>query len=152
MVNRQSNKRLEGKVNDQLIWSIDRNNIGNTNGNIFNDKGNLVNTNLDGYALGGSQLLGTGNEISIYFETFNSVSNEFLVDIQYLEMKAKEHNLKLVDSRRFTESPGNLLQEWEVDDNRQIVKDWVKGIKDEKTLQTWGDLQRYFVFQKVDDI
>ena len=67
-------------------------------------------------------------------------------------MKAKDHNLKLVDTRRFTESPGNLLQEWEVEDNRQIVKDWVKGIKDEKTLQTWVDLQRYFVFQKVDDM
>lgn len=152
MVNRNSNKRLEGKVEDQLIWSIDRNTVDNKNGNIFNDKGNLVTTNLDSYALGGSQLLGTGNEVSIYFETFNSVSNEFLVDIQYLEMKAKEHNLKLVDSRRFTESPGNLLQEWEVEDNRQIVKDWVKEIKDEKTLQTWGDLQRYFVFQKVDDM
>jgi hypothetical protein len=152
MVNRNSNKRLEGKVEDQLIWSIDRNTVDNKNGNIFNDKGNLVNTNLDSYALGGSQLLGTGNEVSIYFETFNSVSNEFLVDIQYLEMKAKEHNLKLVDTRRFTESPGNLLQEWEVEDNRQIVKDWVKDIKDEKTLQTWGDLQRYFVFQKVDDM
>lgn len=152
MVNRQSNKRLEGKINNQLIWSIDRNIVDNKNGNIFNDKGSLVNTNLDSYALGGSQLLGTGNEVSIYFETFNSVSNENLVDIQYLEMKAKEHNLKLIDSRRFTEGPGDLIQEWEVSDNRNVVKDWIKNIKEEKTLQTWADFQRYFVFQKVEDM
>jgi hypothetical protein len=88
-----------------------------------------------------------GNSVEVYFETFNESVEEYLVDISYLAERAKNYDLKLIESNLFLEEPGNLLNQYEVDfgENAGLVKK-------NKDLETWASWNRYFIFQKVNNL
>lgn len=89
--------------------------------------------------------LTVGNKVNIYFETFNNMLPENLVNIEYLEEKAKEHNLKLIESSTFLDEPGNLLSMY-----AEKNKNNAEIINKTTDLGAWAGLSRYFIFQKVD--
>jgi len=76
------------------------------------------------------------------------VSQENLVDIKYLEYKAEQHGLKLLETRCFTEEPGSMLTEYATLGADSQVKEHIEKINKEKALMQWANWQRYFVFQK----
>ena len=148
-LNSSDSKLIEGKIDGNLIWSISRNNLtqDELNGLILSKDLGTVGVHSDDYSTSSSHLLGPNNKVNIYFETFNSVSQENLVDIKYIEIKCKEYGLKMLESRLFTEEPGNLMAEFSIQN-----KEFAKDIKSENALLKWGNYQRYFVFQKVDSM
>lgn len=91
--------------------------------------------------------LTVGNSVKVYFETFNESVEEYLVDIEYLVEKAKNYDLKLIESNLFLEEPGNLLNQYEVDNN-----DNANLVKKNKDLEQWASWNRYFIFQKVNNL
>ncbi len=182
-LNRASTPRLEGKVNGHTVWSIDRSNLDDEeqqSGMIYDDSGALVSElgiRAMEYDTSMPHMLGPGNKVNMYFETMNMVSRENLVDIKYLEHKAKEYGLKLIESRRFTEAPGSLLDMWAgtvqgtatdggADESKKgssrtrttsggaeqqepDIPQIIGEIKKESALSKWAGWQRYFVFQKM---
>lgn len=153
---------LEGKVNGHVIWSIDRRHVQKSDGVIYEESGQIADKKVaDSYNTNMPHMLGPSNRVDMYFETMNTISNEYLVDIKYIEQQAINYGLKLVDTRLFTESPGSLLSEWENseqnqqqrrlndDDGKQTVKQMIDEIRKERGLNDWARYQRYFVFQKV---
>ena len=105
--------------------------------------------------------LTVGNKVNIYYETFNNMLPENLVDITYLEEKAMEYNLKLVESNLFLDEPGNLLSAYRGLDDSQDGGENNKStnkknkanydaINKNEDLKDWASLNRYFIFQKVD--
>jgi len=86
-----------------------------------------------------------GNKINIYYETFNTMMSENLVDIKYLEEKANEYNLKLIESSTYLDEPGNLLSMY-----NSKSKNNVDIINKNEDLKAWANLNRYFIFQKSD--
>lgn len=145
-LNNTDNKILEGKIDGNLIWSISRNDLSEDErkGFILDNNLERVGKHTDDYSTTSPHILGPSNKVNIYFETFNSTSQENLVDIKYLELKAKEYGLKLIESRIFTEEPGNLMADFGMKNS-----EFAKEINKEKHLSKWADYQRYFVFQKV---
>lgn len=157
----KSNNYLEGRVNGHTIWSIDRRDLNpvEERGLLYDESGEVIDTvSLNQYSTDMPHIIGPGNKVNMYFETMNTISMENLVDINYLAFIAKRHNLKLIESRLFTEEPGNLLIEWgsidkpttgdkpgKTDGTAQMIAE----IKKEKGLNDWARYQRYFVFQKV---
>ena len=89
-----------------------------------------------------------GNKIEVFFETFATPFTENLVSISYLEEKAKQHNLKLIEFRGFLDEPGNMLSKFATDGNK-IAMENAKKIKEEDALMTWAKFNSYFIFQKV---
>ena len=53
----------------------------------------------------------------------------------------------IIESNLFLEEPGNLLSQYEVDyaENAGLVKK-------NKDLETWASWNRYFIFQKVNNL
>jgi hypothetical protein len=90
---------------------------------------------------------GYGNQIRVMFETFYQPMVENLVDMDFLEEEALKFDLKLVDTKLFTEEPDsifNMFQEARPQIHKMIEKS--------KTLQTWLGYQRWFIFQKVEGL
>jgi SAM-dependent methyltransferase len=139
---------VEGLVDGTTIWRIDRKSMGA--GEVYDSNMALqVKSGLpDMYTTESPFVLGTGNKINVYYETINTVSQENLVDIKYLEYKAEQHGLKLLESRCFTEEPGSMLTEYATLGADSQVQEYIEKIKKEKALMQWADWQRYFVFQK----
>jgi SAM-dependent methyltransferase len=159
---------IEGRVNGNIVWFINgRQTLVGSGATLYEENGQtLSNMPITKYTTKEPQLIGPGCAIESYFETFNTISRENLVDIRYLEHIARDYGLKLVDTRTFLESPGNLLSEWEAtydpakkprpgvakggdDADTQTVAQMVSEIRKEKALNTWSKFQRYFVFQKL---
>lgn len=91
--------------------------------------------------------LTVGNKVNMYFETFNNMMEENLVDINYLSNKAEEYNLKLIESNKFLEEPGNLLQQY-----KNKNEDFYNIINESNDLLEWASINRYFIFQKVNNL
>ena len=72
---------------------------------------------------------------------------ENLVDINYLSNKAEEYNLKLIESNKFLEEPGNLLQQY-----KNKNEDFYNIINESNDLLEWASINRYFIFQKVNNL
>jgi hypothetical protein len=85
-----------------------------------------------------------GNKIMVYYEKFAGEFSENLVNMSYLSVKAKLHNLKLIEYRTFLDEPGNMLSQFD-----SIDKENAKNIKSSETLTTWAKFNAYFIFQKV---
>ena len=85
-----------------------------------------------------------GNKIMVYFEKFAGEFSENLVNMSYLSVKAKLHNLKLIEYRKFLDEPGNMLSQFD-----SIDKENAKNITNSETLTTWAKFNAYFIFQKV---
>ena len=88
-----------------------------------------------------------GNKINVYNETFGSMMTENLVNISYLKEKAKEHSLKLIEFKSFTEEPGNLLSQYEVSSKKS--REYTRQIRQSEAMMTWAKFSSYFMFQKV---
>ena len=73
---------------------------------------------------------------------------ENLVSISYLEEKAKQHNLKLVEFKGLLDEPGNMLSKYATDGN-YMGKENAKKIKESNAMMTWSKFNSYFIFQKV---
>lgn len=166
-----NNGYIEGRVNGNIVWFINgRETLMGSGAALYEENGQtLSGMPITQYSTKEAHLIGPGCAIESYFETFNTISRENLVDIRYLEHIARDYGLKLVDTRTFLEAPGNLLSEWEatydpakqkarvgaqvargVDaDDTQTVQQMVAEIRKEKALNTWSRFQRYFVFQKL---
>lgn len=158
---------LEGKINGNIVWFVDgrQTTTLSSNGVLYEENGQtLSGIPVNQYTTSAPHLIGPGCAVDMYFETFNTISRENFVDVRYLEHIAKGYGLKLVDTRTFLESPGNLLSEWEAthdptkkprggrdDEESQTIAQMVAEIRKEKALNTWAKYQRYFVFQKVPD-
>ena len=159
---------IEGRVNGNIVWFINgRDTLISSGATLYDENGQtLSDMPITKYSTKEAHLIGPGCAIESYFETFNTISRENLVDIRYLEHIARDYGLKLVDTRTFLESPGNLLSEWEAtfdpakkpkpgvvkggdDAETQTVQQMVSEIRKEKALNTWSKFQRYFVFQKL---
>lgn len=184
--------QVEGRRDGNLVWSVrlvesgeqflDANDTTTpSNTNIPND--GTANTDKDadlrlvpgatvmGYSVTDSpQMLGAGNTIDVYQETHATAVRQNLVDMQYVAIRAQEHGLRLVETRRFTEEPGSLVTEWasSIEDNNsnpssrngrsvrsikanskaQELAKAVKALKTMPVLDKWASWQRYFVFQK----
>ena len=80
----------------------------------------------------------------VYFEKFAGEFSENLVNMSYLSVKAKLHNLKLIEYRKFLDEPGNMLSQFD-----SIDKENAKNITNSETLTTWAKFNAYFIFQKV---
>jgi hypothetical protein len=91
--------------------------------------------------------LTVGNKIDVFFETFNESVEEYLVNMEYLEEKAKDYDLKLIESNLFLDEPGNLLNQYSVKDKKN--KDYIENNED---LEKWASWNRYFIFQKVTNL
>ena len=89
-----------------------------------------------------------GNKIEVFFETFATSFTENLVSISYLEEKAKQHNLKLVEFKGLLDEPGNMLSKYATDGN-YMGKENAKKIKESNAMMTWSKFNSYFIFQKV---
>jgi len=89
-----------------------------------------------------------GNKINVFFETFDTSFTENLVSISYLEAKAKQHNLKLVEFKGLLDEPGNMLSKYATDGN-YMGKENAKQIKESNAMMTWSKFNSYFIFQKV---
>ena len=89
-----------------------------------------------------------GNKINVFFETFDTSFTENLVSISYLEEKAKQHNLKLVEFKGLLDEPGNMLSKYATDGN-YMGKENAKKIKESNAMMTWSKFNSYFIFQKV---
>jgi hypothetical protein len=143
---------VEGLVDDTTVWRIDRKAFGadTHNGAVYDANMALqVKVGLtDMYSTESPYVLGTGNKINVYFETINNISKENLVDIKFLEYKAAQHGLKLLESRCFTEEPGSMLTEYLSSGKADTIAR-VEEIKKEKALMQWAEWNRYFVFQKT---
>lgn len=156
---------LEGKINGNVVWFIDgRESIRQTNTSVIYDENGQILSNISAnqYSTNEPHLIGPGCAVDMYFETFNTISSENFVDVRFLEHVAKKYSLKLVETRTFLETPGNMLSEWEAthdpnkrarpdDDNNdtQTITQMVSEIRKEKALNSWAKYQRYFVFQKI---
>ena len=90
---------------------------------------------------------GYGNQIRVMFETFYQPMVENLVDMDFLEEEAAKFDLKLVDTKLFTEEPDSIFNMYQ-EARPQIHK----MIEKSKTLQTWLGYQRWFIFQKVEGL
>ena len=145
-LNNTNNKVLEGKIDGNVIWSISRDELNEEErrGLILDNDLELTGKHSDSYDTTSPHLLGPGNKINVYFETFNMKNKENLVDIKYLEKKGKEYGLKLIETRLFTEEPGNMLSEFGLE-----KPDSLKELNKEDALLKWASYQRFFVFQKV---
>jgi hypothetical protein len=143
---------VEGLVDGTTVWRIDRKAFGAAthNGAVYDANMALqVKSGLtDMYSTESPYVLGTGNKINVYYETINNISQENLVDIKYLEYKAEQHGLKLLESRCFTEEPGSMLTEYLSSGKADTIAR-VEEIKKEKALMQWAEWNRYFVFQKT---
>ena len=85
--------QIYGEMDDKTIYTINK----------------VENTEYDNITV--------GNSVNVYFETFNESVEEYLVDIDYLAEEAKKYDLQLIESNLFLEEPGNLLNQFEVDEN-----------------------------------
>lgn len=143
---------VEGLVDGTTVWRIDRTSFGaDTNSGTVYDANMALQVKpglADIYSTESPYVLGTGNKINVYFETINTISQENLVDINYLEYKAGQHGLKLLETRRFTEEPGSMLTEY-LSSGKGGAAENVDAIKKEKALMQWAEWNRYFIFQKT---
>ena len=144
--------KLEGIMEDKTIWMISRD-MDNPEslGEVY-DAGMGLETKthmiINEYTTDSPHIIGPGNKINVYYETINITSQENLVDIKYLEYKAKSYGLKLVESRLFTEEPGSMLTDF-IGSKIPNAAEYVEEIKREPALTQWANWQRYFVFQKA---
>jgi hypothetical protein len=143
---------VEGLVDGTTVWRVDNKTLGadKITGEIYDANMALqVKPGLSNmYSTESPYVLGAGNKINVYFETINNISQENLVDIKFLEYKAEQHGLKLLESRCFTEEPGSMLTEYLSSGKADTVAR-VEEIKKEKALMQWAEWNRYFVFQKT---
>ena len=141
---------IEGKLDKTTVWMIENKSIvyDGQNTAVLYDK-NMVQLKKTADT-SSPHILGTGNKIKVYFETINTISEENLVDINYLEHKAKQYNLKLLESRTFIEEPGSMLTEFlsSPATGKTNPTDLVAKIRHEPALLEWTRFNRYFVFQK----
>ena len=77
--------------------------------------------------------LTVGNKIDVFFETFNETVEEYLVNLEFLEEKGKDYDLKLIESNLFLDEPGNLLTQYGSKDKKN--QDFINNNED---LQKWG--------------
>lgn len=142
---------LEGIVDGQTIWMVENKTLDgpDTGANMYDSgMGQVTGQALSTYSTSSPHILGTGNKINVYYETINTLSQENLVDIKFLEYKAKEYGMKLVETRLFSEEPGSLLVEFASSTITNAVE-YVENIKKTPALAKWASWQRYFVFQKA---
>jgi hypothetical protein len=90
---------------------------------------------------------GFGKKVKFGFETFYKTSDENLVDLEFLKTEAIKFNLKLVDSKLFTEEPDNMFQQF-----MKSRADLHSEIEDEPIFMELINMERWFIFQKVDDL
>ena len=90
---------------------------------------------------------GYGKKVKFGFETFYKTSDENLVDLEFLKAEAIKFNLRLVDSKLFTEEPDNMFQQF-----MKSKAELHSQIEDEPILRELIDMERWFIFQKVDDL
>jgi hypothetical protein len=88
--------------------------------------------------------ISVGNKVMVYYEKFAGYFPENLVNISYLREKAKEHNLKLVEFRKFLEEPGNLLSQF-----GSVNPKMADAVKESDAMMQWAKFNCYFIFQKV---
>jgi len=144
--------KLEGMMDDKTIWMISRDVENPDSSGEMYDAGMALETKthmiINEYTTNSPHIIGPGNKINVYYETINTTSQENLVDIKYLEYKAKAYGLKLVETRLFTEEPGSMLTDF-ISSKTPNAAEYVDEIKRDPALTQWANWQRYFVFQKA---
>lgn len=78
------------------------------------------------------------SEINVYYNYYNTIKKNYIINIKYLENKCKEFGLKLIDSKIIDEDFNELKSSYKKD---------ITQIEN-KESQGWLGLQRYFIFQK----
>ena len=119
----KGNNEFYGSVDDTIIYSVYK----------YKDM-DYSNINID-------------NKVKMYFETFNNYIDENLVSIDFLEDRCKEYNLKLIESNLFLDEPGNLLVSYQNKNESDV-----EFINQNTDLLKWAKLNRYFIFQKVNNL
>ena len=88
-----------------------------------------------------------GTKIKMFYETFSAPMIENLVDINYVAEIAKGYNLKLIETNKILDEPGNLLSQYKSENEENY--DLINNNED---LLNWSKLNRYFIFQKVNNL
>ena len=119
----QNNDVVIGEVNKNIIYHIEK----------------LNNIDYSSITL--------GTKIKMFYETFSAPMIENLVDINYVAEIAKGYNLKLIESNKILDEPGNLLTQYKTEN-----EDNFNLINNNDDLLNWSKLNRYFIFQKVNNL
>ena len=116
--------KIEGyhKKTKKLVWSIEK---VNPKDDLFEDN-NFIN-----------------QRIIAYMDTFMKPTEEYLVDIDFLEKEANKYDLELIDSKMFIDKQDSMFSKYKIKNEENY-----KNIEMNDIIKQWCSFHRWFMFQK----
>lgn len=117
-------EKIEGyhKKTNKLVWSIEK---VNPKDKLFDDD-NYIN-----------------QRVIAYMDTFIEPTEEYLVDMDFLEKEANKYDLELVDTKMFIDKQDSMYNKYKTKNAENY-----KNIEVNDIIKKWCGFHRWFMFQK----